>query len=288
VLALVACGSKAAPSTTSVPAADTHLASAGDALVALLPPEPQLVVEIDLARLRANATVGKLATRLVADDDPREPGASAFPAIDAPPSLLASADVVVVAAYGVGTSDAAMITLVQLTAGTTPEGGRAIRERIVGVGPDAWLDQVVVRAQLPGVRASKDLYDLRDHAMPPKAPGAALRVTARLSFDARIALARMTGLEAAPERLSVWGDVVDDLALIVDADGGKDEKATRATLAQTLGALAREPAVLLVGLRGSIERARISEHGKTWVRAILAVGPTHLQRAVQRAEGALP
>lgn len=276
-LALVACGGRGAPSTTSTPAAATHLASAGDALLALLPPEPQLVVEIDLARLRGNPTVGKLATRLLED-----------PPIDAPPSLLASADVVVVAAWGVGTSDAAMVTLVQLTPGTKPEGGRAIGEGVVGVGPDDWLDQIVVRAQTPGVKASQELYELRDHAMPAKAPGATLRVTARLSFDARIALARMTGLEAAPERLSIWGDVVDDLAVIVDADGGKDAKATRATLEQTLAALSREPAVLLVGLRGSIERARISTQGKTWVRAILAVGPTHLQRAVQRAEGALP
>ena len=33
-----------------------------------------------------------------------------------------------------------------------------------------------------------------------------------------LALARQTGLDAAPAQISAWGDVADDLALIVDCD----------------------------------------------------------------------
>ena len=48
-----------------------------------------------------------------------------------------------------------------------------------------------VRLAMPERRAAA----LREHAMPQGATGAVLRVTARLPFDARVALARQTGLE---------------------------------------------------------------------------------------------
>ena len=56
-----------------------------------------------------------------------------------------------------------------------------------------------------------------------------MRITARLPFDARVALARQTGFDAAPAQLSLWADVADDVAIVVDADaadpGDHDAKA---------------------------------------------------------------
>jgi hypothetical protein len=131
--------------------------------------------------------------------------------------------------------------------------------------------------------------------MPAKAPGAALRMTARLSFDARVALARQTGLEAAPAQLSIWGDVVDDLVIVLEADAadpgdrrGKQAVARlEAALRAALASLAGEPAVAALGLPRSLTGAKLAVRG-TWIRAIIAVGPEHLKRVAARASALLP
>ena len=136
--------------------------------------------------------------------------------------------------------------------------------------------------------------NLRDHAMPPGATGAVIRVTARLPFDARIAFARQTGLDAAPAQLSVWGDVADDLAIVVDADAadpgdklGKDAaKRLAQTFQATLEAVAEDSTIKALGVPTSLSGARLVTQG-TWVRAIVAVGPHHLERAVERARAML-
>jgi hypothetical protein len=198
----------------------------------------------------------------------------------------------VLAAYGVGTDHAATITLL-VTKGEVP-GGARIDDKIVALGPDEWVTQVATRAQLAGVQPNAELLALRAHAMPPGATGAVLRATARLPFDARVALARETGLEVAPAQLSVWADVSDDLAVVVDADAadpGEQRKkdASRrlaATVKTALGALADEPVVRALGVPNSITDARLIAQG-TWVRTIIAIGPRHLARAVERANALL-
>nr|MBA3395804.1 hypothetical protein [Deltaproteobacteria bacterium] len=126
--------------------------------------------------------------------------------------------------------------------------------------------------------------------MPERAPGASLRITARLPFDARVALARQTGLESAPAQLSIWADVVDDFVIIIDADAADPgEKKSRRALARletmiraALRVLADAPEARVLGLSSSLARARMIKQG-TWIRTIVAVGPAHLQRVVTRA-----
>lgn len=261
--------------STAVPRAVT----AGDRMLALLPDGAQLVVEVDLARLRANPVVGALIVKLLAGD--------AIPQL----AGFADAQTVVFAAYGLGSPQAATVTLFtakQALAGATPITGE-----IYGVGPTEWIAQVESRAAIDaatGLVPSKELVALRDRAMPEAAPGASLRVSAKLSFDARIALARITGIENAPGQLSVWADVVDDLAIIIDADatdpgdkaGKTATKRMTATLQGALATVAREPAVIALGLPSSLTGAHLATRG-TWVRAIIAIGPRHLQRVVDRA-----
>ncbi|MBS1119137.1 MAG: hypothetical protein H6Q90_1365, partial [Deltaproteobacteria bacterium] len=142
--------------------------------------------------------------------------------------------------------------------------------------------------------APADLLALRDRAMPADAPGASLRLTARLPFDARVALARQTGLESAPAQLSIWVDVVDDLAIIIDADAlDPGERATKKSIARltrvirgALAVLTNDPTTRALGLPGSLANARLVARG-TWVRTIIAVGPKHLQRVVERATALL-
>src|SRR5258706_2357833 len=213
VLSTAGCSHSAAPST-SVPAKPP---TGAERVLALLPDGAQLVVELDLARLRGNAVVGDVVTRGLAQlgADAKLPGLP----IAVAGSPFANADMVVLAAYGVGTEHAATLTLLQTKAEVA--GATRIDDDLVALGPDEWIAQLEARAQIAktaALVAPAELLALRAHAMPPGATGAVVRATARLPFDARIALARQTGLEAAPARLSVWGDISDDLAIVVDAD----------------------------------------------------------------------
>ncbi len=262
--------------STAIPRAIT----AGDHMLALLPDGAQLVVEVDLARLRANKVVGPLIIKVLGDKGiPQLAGFS-------------DADSVVFAAYGLGTKDAGTLTL--FTAKQALQGATPITKDIYALGGADWIDQVKAREKIDaasGLSPSKELLALRERAMPEAAPGASIRISARLTFDARIALARITGIENAPGQLSVWVDVADDLAIIVDADatdpGDKAKpqatvKRMSATVQAALATLAQEPAVIALGLPSSITGAKLATRG-SWIRTIIAIGPRHLQRVVERA-----
>lgn len=285
------CGGTKAASLTITEPVRTQAKTAADRILPLFPDGAQVIIEIDLARLRTNAVIGELVTAALTGA-----GLPALPA-GVPVSPLANADAVVLASYGVGTSQAAMVTVLA----TREEVPGAIRlgEDLVALGPVEWTAQLEARAALAGfgaasatapIVASAELLALRDHAMPPNAPGASLRITARLTFDARVALARQTGLDAPPARVSIWADVVDDLAIIIDADAvdpgdRKTKQPTRRLevgLRGLLEALASEPAIRLLGIPSSLSRAKVIARG-TWVRTIIAIGPAHLNRVVQRA-----
>ena len=297
IVAIGACGG--AHPSASVSTATARPPTGTDRLLPLLPGGAQIVVELDLARLRANPVAGVVATRALT----RLGAESHLPGLPvvAAGSPLAGADAVVLAVYGVGTRDAATITLLA-TKAEVAEGARLAPD-IVALGPDAWVEQVRARAVIAGytpdgaapahasaIAAPEELLRLREHAMPPAAPGATLRVSARLTFDARVALARWTGLEIAPAQLSIWGDIVDDAAIIIDADAvdpgdrhGKDATHRLAGgLRTALAAVADLPVVRALGVGPSLTGARVVAQG-TWVRAILVVDPGRLTRVVDRA-----
>ncbi|MDX2091807.1 MAG: hypothetical protein SFX73_28355 [Kofleriaceae bacterium] len=300
LVVLAACGSTAGKSTTTeVPR--PVITTAADKILPLLPDGAQVVIEVDLARLRANALVGPLVIKALSTD-----GLPALPGY-VPMSPLSTAEAIVLASYGVGTPNAATLTIVA-TKQPVP-GGTRLAEDLVALGPSEWTAQLEARAAIgglglgarsneeiadayasAGIAASPELLRLRDHAMPPKAPGASLRITARLPFDARVSLARQTGLPSAPAQVSVWADVVDDFAIVVDADAadpgdnktGRAAKQLEASVRGLLAAAAAEPAVKLLGIPASLNNAKTIAQG-TWVRTIIAIGPERLQRVVQRA-----
>jgi hypothetical protein len=293
LLAVIACGgggrARQLPATTPAP----HVVTGTEHVLALLPDGAQLIVEIDLARLRKNAVVGDVASKALAQlgADARIPGMP----LAVMGSPLAGAETVVMAAYGVGTAQAATVTILQTKADLADS--TRLTPDLVAIGPDEWTSQLASRAAIDAQHAlapSEELLRLRDHAMPPGATGAVIRVTARLPFDARIAFARQTGLDAAPAQLSIWADVADDLAVVVDADAADPgDKAGReaarrlaGTIRTTLATVADDPTVRALGVPGSLTDAHFVTQG-TWVRAIVAVGPNHLQRAVERARAML-
>jgi hypothetical protein len=292
VVALGACGG----GQTGARAVTPKPPSPDEQVLALLPEGAQIVVEIDLARLRANATVGETATQMLGSlgADSHVPGLP----ISVLGSPLARADRIVLAAYGVGTAQAATVTLL-VTAGVVP-GGIRISPTLVVLGSEAWAGQVQTRAALAaehplGVPAA--MLALRDHAMPKGASGAVVRITARLSFDARIALARMTGLTSSPAELSLWCDLDDDLAVVVDADASDpSDRSAQAkqrsarelahSLRGVLTTLADTQLMRSLGVPTSLVDARLVTEG-TWVRTIIGVGPRHLSRVAERARAML-
>jgi hypothetical protein len=279
------CGGRARPTVTAVET-PTRAPSPAERLIALLPDGAQLVVELDLARLRANPVVGKLVERVLDGDGAPE----STDDHDAEAAAARGADLAVFGAYGLGTSQAATILLVR--APRDIPGATRVATDTYTLGPTEWIAQIETRAALDEAQRAlpDDLRRLRDRSMPEAAPGASVRVTARLSFDARIALARITGLENAPSQVSAWGDVADDFAIIIDADasdpGERSEARAVARLERlirgALADLAADPRARAVGLTASLAGARIVARG-TWVRTIIAVGPRRLQRVVERA-----
>lgn len=300
-LVLAACGGRAPRAGSVTSQVGPPPATPAEEMLALLPAEPQLVIEVDLERLRANPVVGALVTRsLAADlvplpDDASQPGA--FDAARRGDAVLATADRVVMAAYGLGTDGAATLTIIDSKTPVT--GSTPVGDHYYALGPAEWVRQVEARAGLvvasTPIAASVDLLTLRARAMPQGAPGASLRITARLSEDARRKLGDQIGIAHAPAQISIWADVVDDLAIVVDAEAteGTTGKAAKAAVTRlesmlkgALGAAAELPVSRALGLPSSLEHARIAQRGR-WVRTIIAIGPAHLHRVVERATALL-
>ncbi|MEZ4359727.1 MAG: hypothetical protein R3B48_06065 [Kofleriaceae bacterium] len=270
-----ACGGGRPVEVASAPAAPLRAATAGDALLTQVPPGAEVLLELDLARARAHAALGPLFAALL------EPGAA--PAAAAALGPLASGTALVVASYRVGTADAQSLTLVAVDpAGAAPPGATELRPGVVALGPPALV--AVARATAASPPA---LAPLRARAMPEGAEGAVLRVTAELSFDARLELAKQLGLDPPPARISLWADALDDAALVLLVDSAEAEDARgperlEAALRGAARALEEAPATRLLGLTPALRGATFQRVG-TWVKATVVVPPGRLRRIAARA-----
>ena len=268
----------------------TRAATPADAVLTHLPLGADVLIEVDLSRARDNQVVGGLATQLFAGDSARTSvGPLAVP-LDDGAAPLASATALVLAAYAVGTADAAMVTVVR--GGAPGKNALDLGDGWHAVGPPALLGQVAAVSEgSPSLATDADLLSIRARAMPKAATGAVIRATARLTADARITLANQLGLEQPPRALSLWFDVVDDAALVIDVDGHDDGDATavtrlRTTLERKRASLAKWTPVALLGLSPALERSTITTAG-TWLHLTTVVNPDRLHRVIDRAQRAL-
>jgi hypothetical protein len=278
-LAAVATGAFACGSRTKTPAEPAVVvperpATAGDPLLALAPAGADAILELDLGRLRANPVVGEVVSAFTAG------GAGGAGTLD----LLGAAEVLVVANYGIG-GQPEQLVLVSGPSATRIAGATEAGDQIVALGSEA------MTARLAAVRAGEarsladddELLRIRTLAMPERAPGAAVRATARLDFDDRVAVARRLDVEEVPVAVSLWGDVVDDLVVVGLVDGG--ESAAGQRVARSLGdirdRLAADPRVRLMGLAPVIRGASIEARGAA-AQIIVEIGPRRLERLVGR------
>jgi hypothetical protein len=296
VAVAVGCGGSSGPKGGAVAIeVPSRAATAGDRALRYLPAGADLLIEVDLARLRGNAVVGAVVTRWLAGVSAPEAGSDVVADLARAPLL--TAELVVLAAYGVGSEEAATATLV-LGPGEVAGAVRlADGVAVLAPPPLARRCEAATAGAEPSLVTDRELLVLRTDAMPDKAEGATLRAAGRLDFDARVALAAATGAPAAPRALSVWADVVDDAALIAvidgaDGDGARDQKGDggarlAAALERLRDQLLELEAVRATGLGPAVHRIAVERKGDR-VRVVALVGPQRLRRAADRVATVLP
>ena len=267
---VVACaGNPARPPTWRVPRVGPRQ------LLAYVPVGAQVLVEIDVARLRANPVVGDMVRRLVDAETPVNPGVPLPPGL---PASLQGIDAILIASFLVGDDDAQTLTLLQVAPNHTVAGVE-VGVGVVAVGPENLVAQALLmgnaaRGLVPAHRMSAALLAARQRIELPGTDAVALRITATISAVAAAAI-------GVPTTLAVWSDVVDDAAILLSCP-----RASVDTLAQRLRQLSQHKMVRLLGLAPSLAQLRV-QHTAPWSRIIVVIAPGPLRRAVQRALAAL-
>ena len=284
-LLAAACSSPGAVEPTPLPAVPTRAPTAGDELLALAPAGADMVLELDLARLRRNAVSGPVLARLADLEQSARPALPRLDALDALGSLstgiFSELDAVLLVAYHVGEKRAVTITLArgQKPLGTDLGAGLSV------LGPPQWVARVraVQRGDAGALSADRPLMTLRTRAMPAKAEGGFLRAAGRFDFEAQVELASRLDLDRVPRAISVWADIADDFAIVSHLQGA--EPGAGRALADALGRLrdrlAQLPWIRRRYLHFTLRGADISASGAN-ARMTLVIGPTRLQRMMAR------
>ena len=289
----VGCGASETKKVATAPIEATRALTAGDPLVKILPAGADAILEIDLARLRENPAVGEATAELI------DQGTGA--------SLLTVSDVIVIASYEIGTEETERVILCRgqrvaeiesavvvssISASVEPASpeSNTLTEAGSRGHPIAVIASPSMRRRIEAIASSgvtegsaSELLRLRALAMPEEAEGAALRLSANLGFDARLALAKAMDIDNVPVWVSVWGDVADDLA-IVTLVGGKADVASGSLakgLASVRDRLAAVGEIRLLGLARLI-RSAVIENKRDAARMVLLVGPKRLARVGSR------
>jgi hypothetical protein len=268
--ALAACGGKSEPRSAENVQVPTRRATAGERILALAPGGADAVMEVDLARLRANPAVGPLVRAVTATELAR-------------PDLIGAADLLLFCSYRVGESDASQLVFATGAEVERLPGARVLEPDLVAIGPPALLDRIdLVRAGVqPSLAADRALLRVRAMAMPDKAQGGSLRIAARLGFEGRLSLARRLELDAMPAWLSLWVDVADDMAAValLAGDGAGEAHELARAVTRVRDRLARSAPVRRLGLSRTVAATQVKVSG-TEVRVVLVVGPRRLGRLV--------
>jgi hypothetical protein len=281
VWSLVGCGgtgSSTGSRATTTPAVERPVPTAGDGLLGALPEDADAVVELDLRRVRAHEMLGPA----LAQAAPALRGEVPSGGLSIDP--LVEADLVVAAVYELAGAQPTMVVLVRgefdaaAVVAASPDTA-VVDERTLVFAPPLWREAVLacVAGEAPALGADAEFRALRDQAMPARAPGAALRVTARLGRDARIAAANQLGVDQVPATVSLWLDVVDDLAMV--ALLGADDDSGAAELARAVERAARELARER-RWRRLFQRVTARAEG-TEVRVVWYVGPKALRKTFE-------
>jgi hypothetical protein len=278
--AVLGCGDRPDPARPAL-AVPARRATAGDALLAFAPAGADAVLEVDLARLRSNGAVGELARAVlpvaVAGQGQGEGGAA--------PGVI-GLDVLVAMSYGLGEGEPKILMLGRGPAAERLAGAELLPGGVVALGDPALVRraQATAHGHEPAVTSDRELQILRAWPMPSAAGAAAVRLTARLTFDGRVALARRLDLDVVPRTISIWADVVDDLAVValLGAERSGDAARLERDSQKLVARLARAAPLFGRPLARELGRTRVVADGPV-VRFTLVIGPRRLARLVAGA-----
>jgi hypothetical protein len=279
-LLAVLCGCSNGPALEPAPPIPDRVETAGDRLLNLVPAGSSAIIEIDVHRLRSNAVVGGLVTAVAAQpDEPDRPELLRLLL-----GILQHSDAALIAVYDLGKDEARMLVLLRDLKAAGRGTAVKLDAHTHAMGPPELVErarELAGGAPRPSAAADNELLVLRARAMPEKATGAWLRATARLSFDARVELASRFGLDAVPQRVSVWADVADDLA-IVALLGGDTEREAQQLGEQVRGSLqqVREAPAAARLLLSPVVRGLTVKVGGLVARTTVVIGPRALQAMV--------
>lgn len=274
----------------------TH--TAGDELLAMAPAGADVIVELDLDRLRANEVAGPLVQRLsghligpvaasavsgTGSDTSSDSGSGSGSSRD----WWQATDAVLLCAYRVGEDNAETITLIR---GDAPLGERLDPDiSVLGAAELVAKVRAVRAGDVPSLADDRALMRVRTVAMPARADGGFLRAAGRLSFHARVELASRLELDVVPATLSVWADVADDFALVATLQGTEPDDGERlhTGAASALDELAQVPWIRTHNLHFLLRTVDISAHAQA-VRMTLIIGPRRLNNLIARVMRSLP
>lgn len=281
-MCVASCGGRAARRSAAAVAVAVNAGpmSPQERVVALLPPGAQLVLEFDMARLRAHPVLGdlwaKVSENLKTYGAPAALAAASTASFEQAFDPVLQADFVVVGAYDIGTSAARTVTLSR--GQTPPPGAVLVGDGVYAVGPDGMLGELMVRGAAP-LALSPSFRSLRQRPMPQGATGAIVRLTAQWPKTSAIDLQGYLGTSVVPTDVSLWFDVVDDAAVVVHAR--IDDELARATFVSSLqtGAanLAKAPWARALGLAPSLAGVKVGQRDGEVV-LVLLIGPKRLSQ----------
>ena len=265
---LVACGSQQTKKATP-----PRIKTGSEKLLALVPATADAVFEVEVGRLRENEVVGPLVTAVLGR-----------PSTVSGTNTLGNADRLVICSFGIG-DRVDQLVLIEQAGGAIGKIGTALEPGISALGPPSLIDRVreVKAGKSVAISEDEGFLRLRDASMPKKANAAGIRATARLSFDARVALARALDIDAVPTSFSVWADVLDDAAMVALL-AAEDEPAARrlAKATDRLRDRLRSSHLARFGIGTELlEGAKVSAEGRV-AKVVWVLGPQRLSKIVGR------
>lgn len=281
--ALAACGGDAKKDAATTPKVEVpkRKPTSGESLLAYAPAGADAVLEVDFGRLRANPVVGELFSAL----GPESPALG-----EGRLDLMSAADLLVVASYEIGDDEPERLVLMRGPETASIAGAVDLGGGVVALASEAMKARLeaVAGGGEPALSTDRALLKIRALAMPERAEAASLRISARLDFDARIAVARALELDDVPISVSVWGDVIDDLALVALVNGvakNEGQRLARA-LVRVRDRVAALPQLRWMGLSPIVRGAEVEGAGVA-ARLVLLIGPQRLALIASRLERAM-
>ena len=188
---------------------------------------------------------------------------------------LVNADEMVMVSTSVGTGNADTLTLIRGSNVLAIPNSVRIDKRTIAIGSKPMI--AMIQQTINGERSS--IINKRNNvinAMPLKALSFSVYAFGCFTFDARVSLARLLDLNSVPVCVSAWGDVVDDLAIIVHMTGKDTLEAVglKKDFTAWIKKISKQAWVKRWGLLTGFQKVDVVQIG-SYIRAVMLLNPKY-------------